>query len=109
MNGSEIALIRKATDIMIQVQTTDQFSGSMQEHLYAQNVVITGSWLPYKAMKNEGIYFEEIRNIAEITDLLPEIIRNCSTYESKTHQNTEIISNLSRWENNIQAWSKLYQ
>ena len=109
MNDSEIAVLRKATDIMIQVQTTDQFSGSMQEHIYAKNVVITGSWLPYKAMKNEGIYFEEIGNIPEIADFLPKVIENYNYYEEKTYQNTEIIYKLSSWENNIDTWSKLYK
>ncbi len=104
----EIARLRMACDVMIQVQTTDQFSGSMQEHIYADNVVITGAWLPYGSMKEKGIYFEELNDISELKKLLPHIIENYPEYSSKTVNNKTQIANMSLWRNTIQAWTKLY-
>lgn len=103
-----IAKIRKATDIMIQLQKTDQFSGSMQEHLYSRNVVITGKWLPYQSLKDEGAWFLDLNELEEIKTTLPMIIENFAEYESLTTNCPSAISNLSSWENNIKSWTKLY-
>lgn len=108
LSNREVVLLRKATDIMIQVQTTDQFSGSMQEHIFAGNVVITGNWLPYKKLKESGVYFEEVNSIAELPDKLTEIVRNYKSCELKAQHNHEPISMLSRWKNTIDSWMILY-
>ncbi len=109
MTDNEIVYLRKASDIMIQVQLTDQFSGSMQEHLFAGSVVITGSWLPYQQIKEKGIQFVEIEEISQLKTILPTIIENFESYKSKTDKNKVIISELSSWGNNIEYWAQLYQ
>jgi len=109
LSDFEIACLRKASDIMIQLQVKDQFSGSMQEHLFAGNVVVTGKWLPYKSMKDLGIYFEDIDELTDLKAILPEIIRNFRQYQEKTIDNEVKIAELSLWGNNIKNWSKLYR
>lgn len=108
LTDERVAKIRKASDIMIQVQKTDQFSGSMQEHLFARNVVITGSWLPYEIMKEYGVWFIEVDKIAELSNIIPHVINNYKTYEEKTVNNAQAIAALSSWEKNIQNWIDLY-
>src|SRR6185437_3983965 len=49
LSDENTAHLRKSTDLMIQIPITDAFSGSLQEHLFAQNIVIAGSWLPYQS------------------------------------------------------------
>ncbi len=105
---AEIACLRKACDVMIQLQTTDQFSGSMQEHIYAGNVVVTGSWLPYQPMKERGIYFEEVNDIKDLKELLPQIIENYAGFSKKTIQNENLIAEMSLWKNTIHTWTELY-
>lgn len=108
LNNHSVAVLRKATDIMVQVQTTDQFSGSMQEHMYAGNVVITGDWLPYRKLKDAGVYFEEVSNISELPILLSELVNSYDQCEKKAINNHIAISELSRWKNTIKSWLKLY-
>jgi len=104
----KVAQIRQASDIMIQLQLTDQFSGSMQEHLFARNVVITGSWLPYETMKEHGAKFIMINTIEELVDLIPKILKKYESFKSQTINNPKIILELSSWEKNIMDWIKLY-
>jgi hypothetical protein len=109
LSNDKVAKIRKASDIMIQLQLTDQFSGSMQEHLFTQNVVVTGSWLPYETMKKNGVWFLEIQSVQSLSKLVTEVITNYFDYETKTISNPKAISKLSLWEENIMFWLNLYR
>lgn len=105
----QIAKIRKASDVMIQLQDTDQFSGSMQEHLYANNVVITGSWLPYETLKQYNIWFLELDKIEQLIEVLPDVLSDFDRYNKKITNNLKSIEDLSSWSNNITEWTKLYK
>lgn len=109
MTDVEVAHLRNASDIMIQLQTTDQLSGSMQEHLFAKNVVITGSWLPYLALKEEGAWFIEVDKIDELVTVLPEVLENYKGYAPKTVNTSKAIAKLSLWDQNIDSWIALYK
>ncbi len=108
LTDEKVALIRKASDIMIQLQLTDQFSGSMQEHLYSRNVVITGSWLPYETLKEHGAWFIEVEKVEKLSEVIPEIIKDFQKYELKTKKNPQVIAELSSWDKNIYSWIDLY-
>ena len=109
LEGNEIALLREISDIMINIQTTDQFSGSMQETLYAGNILINGGWLPYDTFKKEGAFFLEVNDLTELAEKLEYCIDNCEDLKSKTKNNRDIIWNLSSWQNNSKDWYNLYQ
>jgi len=96
------------SDIMIQLQKTDAFSGSMQEYLYANNIVITGSWLPYDDIINEGLYFERINKIDELAEKLGIILTNLSFFFQKTINNPLKLAKISSWDQNIPKWYQLY-
>lgn len=104
----EVALIRLAADVFIQLQTHDQLSGSMQEHLFASSVVITGSWLPYRMLKEEGVWFLEIDRMNELAPMLSNVLENYDDYSARTANCRELIGKLSLWENNIRQWMELY-
>jgi len=108
LSNEEVAYLRLATDVMIQLQTHDQFSGSMQEHIYSENVIITGDWLPYQALKNVGTYFLEINNFSELNDKLLETIDNFELEKDKCKSNSEKIWELSSWERTIDNWINLF-
>ncbi|WP_016778726.1 glycosyltransferase [Anaerophaga thermohalophila] len=109
LTDDKVAQIRKASDVMIQLQLTDQFSGSMQEHLFARNVVITGSWLPYETMKEHGAWFIEIDKLEELPNIIFDVIGNYENYVKKTNNNPQAIAELGLWEKNIHDWIALYK
>lgn len=109
MPDEEMAMLRRASDIMIQVQITDQFSGSMQEHLYSENVVITGDWLPYGTLDEKGIFMLKVSSVEEVGEKLVYALNNLDSLKEKCKKNPEIIWELSSWEKNIQSWIDVYE
>lgn len=102
---NEIAIFRYVSDIFIHAQESDNLSGSVQEHLYAGNAVITGSWHPYSVLKERGIKFFEFGRFDELPELLEEIIENLDFYlkDFKAH-NHPLKFEKSFWRNNISDW-----
>jgi hypothetical protein len=109
LDDSEVANIRQGSDIMLQLQLTDQFSGSMQEHLFARNVVVTGSWLPYDVFKDSGVWFLIIDHISDLITVLPSVFDDYGSHWDKTIGNAEIISTFLSWESNIPNWISIYK
>jgi len=106
--GEENALIKLASDIMINLLKTDSFSGSMQEYLYANNIVITGSWLPYNVLDEAGIQHVKIDNIDELSQVLANIIdKGIESFD--VSKNPKIISHFSLWENTINSWINVFK
>lgn len=104
LRGDDNAYIKLISDTMINILTTDSFSGSMQEFLYAKNVVITGSWLPYDVFDNEGIVYEKIYSADKLADKLEDTLANLQSHKTNLDKNIDIISKLSSWKYNISNW-----
>lgn len=100
-----VAHLRLGTDIMIQVQLTDQFSGSMQEHLFAGNMVITGDWLPYKTLEDQGIELVKVASVSEVGKTLLSCLNELDGWRA---ENLDSIWALSSWNSNIQKWIDIY-
>ena len=103
------AYIKLASDIMINILQTDSFSGTMQEFLYAKNIVITGEWLPYELFDKEGINYHKVKHTDMLCEKLEDIIQNIDSYKIDLDQNIKIIYNLSSWKNNIKSWKDIYE
>ncbi len=104
----ENACLRKTSDILINLPLSDQFSGSMQETLYAENIVLTGSWLPYEELLSQGIYMHSIEAFNNFSEELIFIVKNLNSFKLKTSKNKEIIRTFSHWSNTIDCWRDLY-
>jgi hypothetical protein len=105
MTDEAIAYLRKATNILIQTQKTDAFSGSTQEHLFAQSVVITGEWLPYQSLKEKDIYFETIDSMTSLSKKLSDVIDNYAEIQEIVKlKNTPEKFKGSLWSECIKGW-----
>jgi glycosyltransferase involved in cell wall biosynthesis len=105
----ENAHLRNCSDIMIQLQTSDQLSGTMQEYFSTGNIVITGSWLPYKIFEDRGVWFIKIDSFSELPQKIDDIVTNLDANRKRTYGNRAIIMEMGSWEKNIQAWIDLYK
>lgn len=108
LSNEDIAKIRIVSDIMVQVQMTDQLSGSMQEYLYCNNIVITGEWLPYDVFDHQGIHMLKVTELNQIGDKLVCAIDNLDEIKTKIKNNKRIIWNLSSWKSVIGQWTNIY-
>lgn len=106
MTNDEVAFLRLASDVFIQLQKHDQFSGSMSEHLFAKNFVITGRWLNYIDLKELNIYFYEIDDFNELSSFI-KIVSNIEY--AQISQNSNKIQLVSDWQFLISNWIKLYE
>lgn len=108
LSDSDLACLRKSTDIFIQLQRTDSFSASTQEYLFTQSIVITGSWLPYADLSEAGVYFRTVNEIGDIGEDLAWCLDNLSEEKAKCRSNPEAIFGLSSWAANRHSWFQLF-
>lgn len=106
--ADENAYIKLASDIMINILQTDSFSGSMQEFLYARNIVITGNWLPYALFDSSGIVYEKIDKPQALTSKLAECYERFEELRKKSGANEAIIRYFSSWSVTIAQWLAVY-
>ena len=109
LDDRNVARIRRATDIMIHLPPWDQFSGAMQEHLFAGNLVITGAWLPYRKFAESGVFMKFCENLGQFPAVLADGLENITRYRNLAAGNKDIIWRLSSWEANTPLWKGLYQ
>lgn len=108
LSNYDIAVLRMASDYFLNLQITDALSGSMLEHLYANNIVITGSWLPYNILSELGIDIVKINHVNQIGKVISELILSGAHYNNKS-ENRKILYDFSYWGNCIKEWNKLYE
>lgn len=97
LDSSEVAVIRKTADIVINVQDTDALSTSLQTHLYCGNVCIFGKWLTYSPYTNNGIYYTQT-SMEDIAKHLRDVLHNYSEHQSRCIANHEKIKKIFSWE-----------
>jgi hypothetical protein len=108
MSDEDLARLRCATDIMVQVQPTDQLAGAMQEHLHAGSVVITGAWLPYGVLSDAGVRFWTVADRSGLAKELEMCMSELSDREAACAGNDAPIRALSSWSHTAPQWSALY-
>lgn len=108
LSDEETSKIRIATDIVLNAQLTDGFSASIQEHLFAKNVVIVGSWLEYKSLDQSNIFYlkSSKENFGRMSF---DVIENYSKYSQLIENNTEKIYELSSWDSRLSDWIAIYK
>ena len=109
LSDYEVAQLRKASDIMINLPISDQLSGSMQESLYTGTIVITGDWLPYKILEEKGIFMLKVSSVGEVGEKLLYSVNNLRNLKESCKGNSQIIWNISSWDKNINDWIQMYK
>lgn len=108
LSSENIARLRICTDILINVRKTDQLSGAMLENLYAGNITISGSWLPYTILDDKKINYIKIQNISKLNNKITYCLNNITKLKKQNITNSDKIYKICSWKNNINNWKKLY-
>lgn len=105
LSNDELLRLRYSSDVFVQLQTTDMMSGSMLEYLALGNLVITGSWLPYSELLDDGIIFTTINSISELPkELLKVDLLNLD----KTLSNGLAVKSIFGRSELIRKWIEVY-
>lgn len=104
--ADRVAVIRLATDIYINAQTTDAFSASVQEYLYAGALLLNPVWLEYYELKGWGIYYQEYQNFCDLPVLLEKVVREGLP---DLHENAKVLESKTSWSAVRQSWLDIYQ
>ncbi len=104
LTDEEVAEIRIMTDIYINAQTTDAFSGSVCENLYAGAQLINASWLRYQEFKDYDFQYMEFKDMDEIPLLLEKAIAE----KPDLSGNKELVWKLRSWEACFPKWKRVY-
>jgi len=105
LSDIDVAKLRLATDVFIHAQTTDAFSASVLEYLFAGAVVINPKWISYEELRDLGIEYIEYSNFDE----LPEIIEQLLDSEINVFESNRIkLESLSSWASVKEKWLALY-
>ena len=102
------ALMRKAVDILINHSVSDSFSGTVQESIYAGNLILAADHLPYFSMPGADSAIKFYKNLEELDILLSEnniVNWGQKVRESLPHVRNQIY-NMSAWPSLLNEWNQ---
>lgn len=109
LTDEEVGLLRCATDITLQLSTSDGFSRSIVEAFCAKSIVIYGNWLNYREHLKNGNYDAiSANNIFEAIEKLDHVIHNLDQYNQMRNHNSVNALRVSTWSDCIQDWVSHY-
>lgn len=108
LSDIDVAKLRIETDLVINIQITDAFSGSLQEHIYAENLVLVGDWLPYSILDENDVFYKKT-NLDDLANQISDCIVNNSSYKKMTLGNMERMHNISSWSVAGKKLSMIYK
>ena len=106
LNDMESAHLRCAADVYLHPITTDAFSTSMKEYLYAGARVAYGGWLTYPTLDELDL---PVRQFADF-DALPELLQDAldGRWQPLNPTQRERLGSICKWANLAQEWLGLY-
>ena len=104
MTSERVAALRTAADVLIHVPTSDAFSGSMSEYLFAGNRVVTGSWLPFDWLADHGITLDLVDSLEETGEAVLRVLQELDEKPRGLEQVQAAIWRLVSWEQNLPNW-----
>jgi len=105
----ELAKMKVRTDVFIHLPKTDAFSASMTEALFAGNILITGSWLPYDKLKSNQIHYHDISAIEELPTKLQFIIAQIDKEKKSSESNAAKVRGLLNYDMLVNNWVNFFE
>lgn len=105
LSDDEVAEIRILTDIYINAQATDAFSGSVCEYFFADTVLINAKWLRYKELEKYNFTYLEFESFNDIN----KIIRKLFEEKIDVENNKRLIWKLRSWDYCSPRWKFIYE
>lgn len=105
LSNEEVAELRIITDVFINAQVSDAFSGSVCENLFADTVLINARWLRYKELEMYPFEYLEFGKFKEVEELIKAVLER----KPDTLPNRELVWRLRSWKRCSLQWKKVYR
>lgn len=110
LSDKEVAEIRNATDITLQLSTTDGFSRSIIECLCSKSIVIYGDWLGYeKRLESATFHAIPVKSIEQAVGMIPMIVANRISFKEMVESNYSNGALRYLWSECIRDWVAAYK
>lgn len=110
LSDKEIAELRIATDIVLQLSTTDGFSRSIVECLCAKSLMIYGEWLNYdNYLDSENFWALKASSIEDAVLVLQGVIYKYEEYTCYLETNAKNGKMQNLWSFCINDWIEAYK
>lgn len=97
-------------DAVIHAQTTDAFSQTFVDYLYAQATVFQGRWLHYPEIDRFGYDIYEFDSYEELTEQIRQFIDNPQRYFKRQTQSVmDAIYQIESPQSNSNAWNTFFR
>ena len=107
MSAEDVARLRIVSDHVVNVQTTDSLSASIQEHLFAGSSMIVGKWLPYAVLEQMGVHLHRVEDAEGIAAALEGAARGSKVRRVRPDY-ADKIYDYSSWSSTAPRWLELY-
>lgn len=104
----DVATLRKISDIFLNAQMTDAFSGSFCEYLYTGTLVLNARWLHYREIDMFSISCIEFDDFDELPDIIEKYIENPDNYHVDVDTNKNAVRMLRSVESCKKQWKQLF-
>ncbi len=108
LSDMEIGRLRNSVNVFINAQTTDAFSGSFCEYLYADTVVFNAKWLRYDEMDRYGLSCIEFDDFASLGSLLDDYFSHPYAYPINHERNRAVIHDLRSISSCKKKWDTIF-
>jgi len=108
LNEEDLASLRVISNITLNIQKTDAFSGSISEYIVAKNIVLVGDWLPYEIYDDWDVKIFKAK-LDDYEKKMIDIIQNYKYYYKKIEGNSKKVYSKLSWDTILPQWEKLYQ
>jgi len=107
LGAEEQARLCLAADVFVHAQISDALSASMQEFLYAGALVLSGSWLRYPELEEDGVTFMTYQDDDELRALLLEVGNRGERAWDAPDGNRTLLR-VRSWSSVAAGWRELY-
>lgn len=107
LSDEQLVELRRISQIAVNIQVTDSFSASIQEHFMAGSVQIVGDWLPYDMFYNQGLYALKT-SIKDLVMNISDVVNKYNEYKVKCANNGHLAYGFSSWTAIVPKWKAMY-
>ena len=108
LSEMDMIKLRIETDFVVNIQKTDAFSGSLQQHLFAENLVLVGDWLPYSVLDDHQVVVKRT-NLENLSESITTCVGNFDALKIEAQGNAEKMAEISSLKITGQRIAAIYK